>query len=166
MEARWDHRLLHERWGTGRPKDGSRLEVRKLPVRRHREHPNTFWGIGIRLGSQACNEATDYLAPIKNRASATRGTSIRELMGFLQPRSQIGCPPTLHADASPGFPRMAYRSAEIAMAKCDAGEFVLARIEDPVAEGHNAPETELTQRAEVGRTLPRRQCANSTNLVG
>ena len=37
-------------------------------------------------------------------------------------------PPTMNADASPGFPRMAYPSAAAAMHVCEAGKFAFIRF--------------------------------------
>ena len=100
--------------------------------------------IGILLDAQESGEAANYLP------SAMRKISIRELMGFPRDRGRIGYSPTMHADAPLGLSRIAYQNAEIAMAKCDAGSFPLARFGAAVPGVRNAPKMERVRGAKVG----------------
>ena len=83
-------------------------------------------------------------------------------MVSLPSQGQIGYPPTMSTDAALGYPRMASQSAALAMAKSDAGEFVLARLEGSVAEGHAAPRKDQDQKAKVG-CCP--CCARATHIT-
>ena len=70
--------------------------------------------------------------------------------GFSASAWQFGYPPTMRTEACLGYFCMGYQSAEIAMTKCDAGQFILARLVGAVSTGHDVAKKELTHRAEVG----------------
>ena len=53
----------------------------------------------------------------------------------------------MSAEAALGVSRMAYRVAVSAMAKCDAGNFILGGPGGAVAKARNAPKTELARSA-------------------
>ena len=56
----------------------------------------------------------------------------------------------MRKDACLGYSAMGYQISQIAMNKRDAGEFSLIRLEGAGAKRHDAPETNLAQKAKVG----------------
>ena len=71
-------------------------------------------------------------------------------MGFLHSRSQVGYPPTMHNGAYPEYSCLGYQGAEIGMAKCDAGRFILARLEGTAPKGHDATKKEICSKSQSG----------------
>ena len=71
-------------------------------------------------------------------------------MVFPQTQGRMGYPPTPSTDAAIGYSCMGYQSAVIATTKCDADEYCMERYVETDAKAHATPETEVTQRAEVG----------------
>ena len=67
-----------------------------------------------------------------------------------QAQGRIGSLPTLSTDAAPGFSRMVYESAVIAMRMLDAGKFILVHFEGTVAKARDAPKSDLGQVATMG----------------
>ena len=116
----------------------SRYEVRKLPGRRFRAHSNLSRKIGLRLGPRASGGATNNMTSVERTPPAMQRTSFRELMVFPQAQVKIEQPPTTGADAALRYPRTGYQGAVIAMTRCDAGTYSLARFVGTVAEVHTA----------------------------
>ena len=149
----------------------SRYEVRRLPGRRFRARSDLSRKIGLRLGPRASGGATNNMTSVERTPPAMQRTSFRELMVFPQAQVKIGHPPTTSADAALRYPRTGYQSAVIAMTRCGASEFILARFEGPVAKAQNAAKMDPDQRAKVGywpsaTPSPVRHSTNLANSAG
>ena len=108
------------------------------------------WRMGVRLGSHASEAGTNYAQPVKSTPPAMRKTTVRETSTCLHAPGQVGFPPTMNADASAGFPRMAYQSATVAMDLCESEKFALVRLVGNTYRAHSANKTDIVQGAKVG----------------
>ena len=88
--------------GRGNPEFtlvNSHFQEKELPERQVRRHPNANRRWGIRLGPNACCEATNHLVQTARTPPALRKSSSRGVLGLLRAHGQFGFPPSMHADA-------------------------------------------------------------------
>ena len=73
------------------------------------------------------------------------------MVEVLRFKGQVGCPPSVAADAQLGFSATGYQSAELLFERREGGGHILLRLEGTYSRAHEAgKETEMSQRAKAG----------------
>ena len=91
----------------------------------------------------------NYADLAANSPSAMRRATARELPTLAHAQRHISVPPTMNADASSGYSRMAFRSAIFSMSMCEAGAVVLTRLVGNASRANTAARTDAAQRAQL-----------------
>ena len=131
----------------GYPLVGTRFrewKFTKLPIQYEGSHDGRM---GVRLGPEASGVGSHYATSARPTPPGVGTTAVRR---SAQVPSQVGFPPTVRADASPGQSRMANRSACVATRHCEAGEFISVQLVGATTRARSAPRADIAQRVKVG----------------
>ena len=79
-----------------------------------------------------------------------RETLAGEIIAFSHKDGQVGLPPAISTDATPGISATAYQISEIHFDHLEGDKFALVRLEGNTSRGRGRAKAESTQRAKVG----------------
>lgn len=130
------------------PLEGRDYGVWELPPCLLQKDGRRDWWRGVRLGPDEDSSRSRRADPALATPPGVRATSEGEIIAFSQADGQVGFPPVISTDASPGYSATAYQSSNILFGNLEGGNIALV-LEGTTSRCHNGGKTELARRATV-----------------
>ena len=108
------------------------------------------WRKGVRLGPQTSGAGSNNAKLVQCAPPAIRKTAVRELLILSSSTGLLGFPPTIHTDASTGFSRRGYRSADLAFNLREQDTLLVVCLRGTLPRAHAATKQNIAQSAKVG----------------